>query len=133
MLPSDLKDKENRIRHLENKELASAEMGDYEKAAELKVERARLQSEFDGERIELLNGESVSADMMVTEDDIARLIATWTGIPVSRLLESEADKLLHMEERLHDRVNGQQKAITAISDAVRRSRAGLQDPKRPIG
>lgn len=133
MLPSDLKDKENRIRHLENEELACAEMGEYERAAELKAERLGLQSEFDGERIELMNGESVSADMVVTAEDIGKLIATWTGIPVSRLLESEADKLLHMEDRLHDRVIGQQAAITAISDAVRRARAGLQDPKRPIG
>ena len=133
MMPSDLKTKENRIRHLEDEEKACAEMGDYEKAAELKAERVRLQDEFKGERIELLNGENVSADMVVTDQDIGRLIATWTGIPVERLLESEADKLLHMEDRLHDRVIGQEEAITAISDAVRRARAGLQDPKRPIG
>lgn len=133
MMPGDLKKKENRIRHLENEELACAEMGEYEKAAELKAEKARLQAEFDGERIELLNGENVSTDMVVRADDIGRLIATWTGIPASRLLESEADRLLHMEDRLHERVIGQEEAIVAISDAVRRARAGLQDPKRPIG
>ena len=71
--------------------------------------------------------------MVVTPEDIGRLIATWTGIPADRLLESEAEKLLHMEERLHDRVIGQEEAIVAVSDAVRRARAGLKDPKRPIG
>ena len=69
----------------------------------------------------------------VTADDIADVVARWTGIPVSRMLQSEREKLLHLEEELHRRVVGQQEAIAAVSDAVRRSRAGLQDPKRPIG
>ena len=71
--------------------------------------------------------------MTVTEHDIAELIASITGIPVSRMLEGEAEKLLHMEEALHERVIGQDKAIEAVSDAIRRARAGLKDPKRPIG
>ena len=70
---------------------------------------------------------------MVDADDIARLISTWTGIPVNRLLEGEAEKLLRMEERLHQRVIGQDRAIEAVSDALRRARTGLKDPKRPIG
>ena len=69
----------------------------------------------------------------VDADDIARIVATWTGIPVTKLLEGEAGKLIHMEERLHERVIGQDDAIAAVSDAVRRARAGLKDPKRPIG
>ena len=69
----------------------------------------------------------------VDADDIARIVATWTGIPVTRLLEGEQAKLIHMEERLHQRVIGQDEAIEAVSDAVRRARAGLKDPKRPIG
>src|SRR5213079_2912395 len=69
----------------------------------------------------------------VDADDVAEIVARWTGIPVSRLLESETDKLIHMEERLHDRVVGQDQAIEAVATALRRSRAGLQDPGRPIG
>ena len=133
MMPGDLKAKENRIRLLEDEEQACAGMGEYEKAADLRAERIRLQSEFDAERSELRIGKTANGELVVTDEDIGRLIATWTGIPVARLLENEADKLLHMEDRLHERVIGQEEAIVAISDAVRRSRAGLQDPKRPMG
>ncbi|MCI0823052.1 MAG: AAA family ATPase [Chloroflexi bacterium] len=133
MMPGDLKAKENRIRLLEDEEQACAGMGEYEKAAELRAERSRLQSEFDAERSELRIGKTANGELVVTDEDIGRLIATWTGIPVDRLLENEADRLLHMEDRLHERVIGQEEAIVAISDAVRRSRAGLQDPKRPMG
>ena len=69
----------------------------------------------------------------VDSEDIADVVSRWTGIPVNKMLQSEKDKLLHLEDELHKRVVGQQEAITAIADAVRRSRAGLQDPKRPIG
>ena len=68
----------------------------------------------------------------VAADDIAEVVSRWTGIPVTRMMQSEREKLLHLEEELHKRVIGQDEAITAVSDAVRRSRAGLQDPKRPI-
>src|SRR5690606_4001111 len=74
-----------------------------------------------------------SGSMEVTADDIARLVASMTGIPVARMMEGESEKLLHMEERLHERVIGQDAAISALSDAIRRARAGLKDPKRPIG
>ena len=69
----------------------------------------------------------------VDAEDIADVVSRWTGIPVSKMLQSEKDKLLHLEEELHQRVIGQDEAIEAVADAVRRSRAGLQDPKRPIG
>src|SRR6201992_293748 len=69
----------------------------------------------------------------VTDEDVAEVVAKWTGIPVSRLMEGEVEKLIHMEERLHDRVIGQEEAISAVSNALRRSRAGLSDPARPIG
>ena len=69
----------------------------------------------------------------VTAEDIADVVSRWTGIPVNKMLQSERDKLLHLEQELHLRVVGQDEAIAAVSDAVRRSRAGLQDPKRPIG
>lgn len=70
---------------------------------------------------------------MVTEDDIARLLASWTGIPVKKMTQSEVDRLLHLEEVLHQRVIGQDEAVSAVSRAIRRARAGLKDPKRPIG
>ena len=108
-------------------------MADYERAAELRSERLRLQSEFDAERTELIGHSGAKDFTVVRPEDIASLIAVWTGIPVDRLLESEADKLLHMEERLHERVIGQDDAIVAVSDAIRRARAGLKDPNRPIG
>ena len=133
MLPAHLKDAERRLRHLEDEEAAAAEMADYERAAEVRSERLRLQAEFDSERNELGGRSGANAYDVVRAEDIGRLIAIWTGIPVDRLLESEADKLLHMEDRLHKRVIGQDAAIAAVSDAVRRARAGLKDPKRPIG
>jgi ATP-dependent Clp protease ATP-binding subunit ClpC len=131
LLPSGLRDKESRLRSLEDEEEAASQRADYEKAAELRSERLRAQDEFDSERAGLPSDKET--DMVVGSEDIGRLVAAWTGIPVDRLLESEADRLLHMEERLHERIIGQQKAVEAISDAVRRARAGLQDPKRPIG
>jgi ATP-dependent Clp protease ATP-binding subunit ClpC len=131
MLPGDLQSKEKRIRQLENEEEAASGMADYQRAAELRAERLRLQAEYESERTEVLKDKNI--DMVVTAESIGKLIATWTGIPVDRLLESEAEKLLHMEDRLHERVIGQEAAITAISDAVRRARAGLKGPKRPIG
>src|SRR3989440_7425421 len=69
----------------------------------------------------------------VDEDDVAAVVARWTGIPVSRLLEGETEKLIHMEERLHERVVGQDAAVEAVANALRRARSGLQDPNRPIG
>ena len=69
----------------------------------------------------------------VTREDIAEVIAKWTGVPVTKMMQGEREKLLHLEEELHKRVVGQEEAIAAVSDAIRRSRAGLQDPKKPIG
>ncbi len=128
--PSDLIETEARIQRLEDEELAASQRAEYEQAAQLRSERLRLEEER-----QILSAQTPAAEvqMVVTPENIGRLIATWTGIPVDRLLESEAEKLLHMEERLHDRVIGQEEAIVAVSDAVRRARAGLKDPKRPIG
>ena len=131
LLPGDLQEKESKLRHLENEEEAASQRADYEGAAQLRSERLKLQEEYDRERAEVLHGKDV--DMVVDATDIGQLIATWTGIPVDRLLESEAEKLLHMEERLHERVVGQDPAVRAVSDAIRRARAALKDPDRPIG
>ena len=130
-MPGGLKELEHRLRHLEDEEEAAAQRGEYQRAAELRSERLRLQEQYDSERGDLAQGND--RDMVVDADDIASLITSWTGIPVDRLLESEADRLLHMEDRLHERIIGQDSALRAVSDAIRRARAGLSDPNRPIG
>ena len=130
-MPRDLKEQEEHIHRLQNEEEAASQMADYAKAMELRSERIRLEAEFNADRERWLQDHKI--DMVVDEEDIGRLIAQWTGIPVSRMLEEETEKLLRMEERLHERVIGQEEAIRAVSEAVRRSRAGLKDPKRPIG
>ena len=131
LLPPEMRDRESRLRHLENEEEAASQRADYQRAAELRSERLRLQDEYDRDKDDLLREKDI--DTAVTAEGIGQLIATWTGIPVNRLLESEAEKLLHMEERLHERVIGQDAAVSAVADAIRRARAGLKDPKRPIG
>jgi ATP-dependent Clp protease ATP-binding subunit ClpB len=109
---------------------------DFARAAELKYGNARELADRMTEQeaaIAALQGPSALLKEEVTADDIAEIVASWTGIPVTRLLEGELEKLVHMEERLHQRVIGQDEAIAAVSDAVRRARAGLKDPRRPIG
>ncbi len=110
---------------------------DLERAAKLKfgdIPELEAKIAEQGKRLEELHagGEVLLADE-VTEEDVAEVVAKWTGIPVSRLMEGEVEKLIHMEERLHERVIGQDEAIEAVSNALRRSRAGLSDPNRPIG
>ena len=129
-MPGSLKDMELRLRHLEDEEEAAAQRGDYERAAEYRSEGIRLRDEYRREREGLPSRED---HMTVDADDIAGLITSWTGIPVDRLLESEAERLLHVEDRLHERIVGQEAAVAAVSDAIRRARAGLSDPNRPIG
>ena len=129
--PPDVKSLDQELKHLLNEEDAASQRGDYQQAAELKSQRLRLQQEFDEVKAKWLQREKI--DSVVDEEDIAELICKWTGIPVSRMLEGEAEKLLHMEERLHERIVNQEEAVSAISEAVRRGRAGLKDPKRPIG
>ena len=130
-LPESLKDMEALLQRLDNEEGAAAQRADYQRAAELRAERLRVQEEYDLLKTDALDASGT--EMVVNAEDIGRLVASWTGIPVDRLLESEAERLLHMEERIHERVIGQDDAIRAVSDAVRRARAGLKDPSRPIG
>lgn len=109
--------------------------GNYERVAEIRYGKLKeLESDIAAiqEQLKSAQGSEAMVREEVTADDIAEVVSRWTGIPVSRMLQSERDKLLHLEEELHGRVIGQDEAITAVSDAVRRSRAGLQDPKRPI-
>ena len=108
--------------------------GDYARVAEIRYSKLKaLDDEINNLTQQLANqGDNRMVREEVTADDIAEVVSRWTGIPVTRMLQSEREKLLHLEEELHRRVIGQNEAITAVSDAVRRSRAGLQDPKRPI-
>ena len=109
--------------------------GNYGKVAEIRYSRlqqAEANIKAAQEALHAMQGESLIKEE-VDEDDIAEIVARWTGIPVTKMMQSERDKLLHLEEELHKRVVGQDEAIQAVSDAIRRSRAGLQDPKRPIG
>lgn len=110
--------------------------GNYERVAEIRYGKLQaLQAEIDNiqEDLKQRQGNEALVKEEVTADDIADVVSRWTGIPVSRMLQSEREKLVHLESELHQRVIGQDEAIAAVADAVRRSRAGLQDPKRPIG
>ncbi|MDH5505586.1 MAG: AAA family ATPase [Anaerolineae bacterium] len=130
-LPPDLKAMKDEIgRYAAEEEQAGIER-DYERAAEKKAERLRLEAEFNAQR-EKWEGEH-ELDEIVDENDVAEVVAQWTGIPVSQMMETESEKLLQMEARLHERMVGQTDAIKAVSDAIRRARSGLKDPKRPIG
>ena len=110
--------------------------GDYGRVAEIRYGKLKeLETDITQQQSQLKNRQGAEAMVKeeVTADDIADVVARWTGIPVTRMLQSEREKLLHLEDELHKRVVGQDEAIEAVADAVRRSRAGLQDPKRPIG
>ena len=131
LLPNALREQESRLRRLENEEESASRRADYERAAELRTERLQLQEEYQRGRQEFLRDESI--DVVVDAEEIGRVVAAWTGIPVDRLLEGEAQRLLLMEERLHERIVGQDAAVTAVSDAIRRARAGMKDPNRPVG
>ena len=130
-LPADVKNMEERIAELLDQEEASAQRHEYERAAEIRVERLRLEEEYETERQPLMKDRRT--DMVVGELDIAELVSKWTGIPTGRLLEGEGERLVHMEENLHERLIGQEEAVVAVAEAIRRSRSGLSDPRRPIG
>ncbi len=130
-LPPELKNMKTELDKLLAEEERAGIERDYERAARKKAERLRLEEEFNQKR-DAWEAEH-KLDEVVDVDDIAQVVAQWTGIPVSQMMETEAERLLQMEDRLSERVIGQQEAIHAISDAIRRARAGLKDPRRPIG
>jgi ATP-dependent Clp protease ATP-binding subunit ClpC len=132
MLPPDLREMERRLQELTREGAAAVEAQDYERAAQLKEQTDRIQKTFVTAKEAWLADKGI-AEATIDGDDIAGIVSQWTGIPVTRMKEEEAVKLLNMEERLHGRVIGQDKAVVAVSEAVRRARAGLKDPKRPIG
>ncbi|MBN2554806.1 MAG: AAA family ATPase [Anaerolineales bacterium] len=130
-LPNELKDMKADIERLLAEEERAGLERDYERAAEMKSERLRIEGEFRTQRDSWEDEHQL--DELVDENDIAEVVAQWTGIPVNQVLESEAERLLQMEERLQERIVGQNDAISALADAIRRARAGMKDPKRPIG
>ena len=130
-LPSGLKKSEEQIHRLADQEEAAAQRSEYEVAAQIRTERLRLEAEYEAEKQQSLGERNI--DMVVRESDIAELVSKWTGIPTGRLLGGEAERLVNMEDGLHQRIIGQEEAVTAVSEAIRRSRSGISDPKRPIG
>jgi ATP-dependent Clp protease ATP-binding subunit ClpC len=131
LMPSELNDMQVELRRLDEEEESASTRGDYEKAANAKAEKLRVLEEYELAKQGWDKTHEISE--VVTDQDIASLIAERTGIPVTRLVEGEGDRLLNLEERLHTRVIGQDSAVEVLADAVRRARAGLKDPKRPIG
>jgi ATP-dependent Clp protease ATP-binding subunit ClpC len=132
MLPPDLREMERRLQELTREGAAAVQAQDYERAAQLKEQTDKIQATFVTAKEAWLADKGI-AEATIDGDDIAGIVSAWTGIPVQRMKEEEAEKLLKMEDRLHRRVIGQDKAVVAVSEAVRRARAGLKDPKRPIG
>lgn len=130
-MPKGLKEKRNELDKLIADEEEASTARDYEAAAKIKTDRLRLEREVT-EETEQWREES-GLDDTVEATDIAAIVSTWTGIPVSNMLETESEKLLGMEDALRQRIIGQNQAIVAVSDAIRRARSGLKDPKRPIG
>ncbi len=130
--PPDLKEKEKEIERLKSEREEAVNAQEYEKAAKLRDEEKTISEEAEKLK-ENWKGTGSTSTLVVTEEDIARILSDWTNIPASKLREEELDKLRNLEAVLHERVIGQDKAVTAVAKAIKRGRAGLKDPKRPIG
>ncbi|MDZ4766199.1 MAG: AAA family ATPase [Chloroflexota bacterium] len=130
-LPPRLKEMKDVVGRLLADEEAAGQARDYERAAEYKVRRMQLEEEFDRERFNWQRENTL--DEVVGADDIAAVVTQWTGIPMTQILETESEKLIRMEEALHERIVGQEGAVSAVAHAIRRARSGLKDPHRPIG
>jgi len=130
-MPPDLKEMRKEIAHLTAEENAASTDQDYEHAMEFKSQRLKLKEEYELQRDAWQR--EMNLDELVEEADIAQVVENWTGIPVSSMMETEAEKLLHMEDRLRERIVGQEEGIVAVANAIRRARSGLKDPRRPIG
>ncbi|CAH1229317.1 MULTISPECIES: ATP-dependent protease ATP-binding subunit ClpC [Paenibacillus] len=130
--PPSLKQLESKLENIRKEKDAAVQSQEFEKAAGLRDTEQKLREELDSTKNEWKEKQG-RLDTEVTPDDIAQIVASWTGIPVSKLAEEETDRLLKMEDILHERVIGQEEAVKAVSRAIRRARAGLKDPKRPMG
>ena len=127
----DVKALETQLADVKKEKEAAVTAQEFEKAAEMRDEEKRIEKEINDKK--KTAKENSDAKLVVTDEDIASVVAQWTGIPVSKIAQEESESLLHLEEELHKRVIGQDEAVVAVSKAVRRARAGLKDPKRPIG
>jgi ATP-dependent Clp protease ATP-binding subunit ClpC len=130
-MPNSLKEAKSKVEKLLGDEEAAGTSRDYENAARYKTERVRLEDQYNKD-VTKWRAET-GLDEVVDVNDIAQVVSAWTGIPVSSMVQAESEKLLHMEMELQKRIVGQTRAIEAVSDAIRRSRSGLKDPRRPIG
>ncbi|WP_153461781.1 MULTISPECIES: ATP-dependent protease ATP-binding subunit ClpC [Sediminibacillus] len=130
--PPNLKDLEQKLEEVRKEKDAAVQSQEFEKAASLRDSEQRLRDELDQTKEEWKEQQGQESSE-VTVEDIASVVSTWTGVPVSKLTKDESERLLNMEEVLHDRVIGQEEAVKAVAKAIRRARAGLKDPKRPIG
>lgn len=130
-MPSQLKEMKSELDGLNGQMEQAALAQDFEEAANLKMQLVRLQEEYE-DALERWQQEN-TLDEVVDSEDVAAVLSQWTGIPISQMMETEAEKLLRMEDELAERIIGQKEAIIAVSDAIRRARSGLKDPKRPIG
>ncbi|MCY0887459.1 MAG: ATP-dependent Clp protease ATP-binding subunit [Alicyclobacillaceae bacterium] len=130
--PPNLKDLEQKLEKIRSEKDSAVQGQEFEKAAGLRDSEQKLKRELDALKAEWQKNQD-HHDVKVTVDDIAHIVASWTGIPVKQLAQEESDRLLNLEEVLHQRVVGQEEAVTAVARAIRRARAGLKDPKRPIG
>ena len=127
----DVKALETQLADVKKEKEAAVTAQEFEKAAEMRDEEKRIEKEINDKK--KAAKENSDAKLVVTDEDIASVVAQWTGIPVSKIAQEESESLLHLEEELHKRIIGQDEAVVAVSKAVRRARAGLKDPKRPIG
>ncbi len=130
--PPDVRDQEKRLEALQIEKKEAVSHQDFEKAAALRDQELSLNQEIARKRAEWNRAQSTARDT-VTEEDIAQVVSLWTGIPVSKMTEGEAQRLMNLEKTLHQRLVGQEEAVSAVSRAIRRARAGLKDPKRPVG
>jgi ATP-dependent Clp protease ATP-binding subunit ClpC len=130
--PPDLKDLAGKLEEIRKEKEAAVQAQEFEKAAQMRDEEQKVREQLDKETQEWHNRQRQET-INVTPDDIAHIVSSWTGIPVERLAGEESERLLHLEEELHRRVVGQDEAVRAVSRAIRRARAGLKNPKRPIG
>ena len=130
--PPDVREQEKRLEAIQIEKKEAVSHQDFEKAAALRDQERSLNREIEEKRAEWTRSQTNARDV-VTEEDIAQVVALWTGIPVSRMTEQEARRLIHLEETLHRRLVGQEEAVSAVARAIRRARAGLKDPKRPVG
>ena len=130
--PDEIKEMEEKISKISAEKEMAVNQQDFERAAKLRDEEKELQQKYNSEKAKWQSSD-INHDLQVVESDIAEIVSGWTGVPVSQMTEEESQRLLRMEDEIHRRIVGQEKAVSAVSRAIRRGRAGLKDPKRPIG